>query len=343
MGVIIIMPDIELKKIQPNRLNPRLEFSKAGLDELADSIKHVGLLEPLIVRPRDDQYEVVVGERRYRAAQQAGLDVVPAIIRDYTDDEVIELNLIENVQREDLTVVERARVCKQLRESFPSKYPSWQAIANKVGVSFETVKSWVRTLGLPDEIQQQIAAREPTERRLPQGKIDYQTALHIVEKVKQPEKQVELARKLAEEHMPQRAAREIIRGVAKEPEKTIQQVFREVVEEAPIFLPFSKAHADAIAQGVKTQTSRKAKDPRLQPGVTVRAQVTHFADLEIADIYRKRLGDFDDEDARREGGYTLDEFKEVWKALHGAWNPNESVYVIRFRLSRVVGESDSSS
>jgi ParB family chromosome partitioning protein len=340
---VILMPDIELKKIQPNRLNPRLEFSKAGLDELADSIKRVGLLEPIVVRPKDGQYEVVVGERRYRAAQQAGLDIVPVIIRDYADDEVMELNLIENIQREDLTVVERARVCKQLRESLPDKYPNWEVIANKIGVSFETIKSWVRTLGLPDEIQQRIAAREPTERRLPKGKIDYQTALHIAEKVKQPEKQVELARRLAEKHMPQRAAREIIREVAKEPEKPIQQVFREVVEEAPIFLPFSKAHADAIEKGIKTQTSRKAKDPRLEPGVTVRAQVTHFADLQVTEVYRKKLGDFDDEDARREGSYTLDEFKEVWKKLHGAWNPNESVYVIGFRLARMVGEPDNSS
>jgi ParB family chromosome partitioning protein len=337
------MPDIELKKIQPNKLNPRLEFTKAGLDELADSIKQVGLLEPIIVRPYEGEYEVVVGERRYRAAQQAGLDTVPVIIRDYTDDEVMELNLVENIQREDLTVVEKARVCKQLRESLPNKYPNWQAIANRIGVSFETIKSWVRTLGLPDEIQQRIAAREPTERRLPQGKIDYQTALHIVEKVKQPEKQVELARRLAEDHMPQRAARGIIREVAKEPEKSIQQVFREVVEEASIFLPFSKAHADAIEKGIKTQTSRKAKDPRLEPGVTVRAQVTHFADLEVIDVYRKKLGDLDDEDARREGDYTLDEFKEVWKKLHGEWNPDESVYVIRFRLARVVGEPDRSS
>ena len=133
------MPEIELKKIQPNRLNPRLEFTKAGLDELADSIKQVGLLEPIIVRPRGNEYEVVVGERRYRAAQQAGLDKVSVVIRDYSDDEVMELNLIENVQREDLTVVERARVCKQLRDKFPQKYPTWGAIASKIGVSFETI------------------------------------------------------------------------------------------------------------------------------------------------------------------------------------------------------------
>lgn len=337
------MPDIELKKIQPNRLNPRLEFTKVGLDKLSDSIKQVGLLEPIIVRPKgDDTYEVVVGERRYRAAHQAGLDMVPVIIRDYSDDGVMELNLVENIQREDLTVVEKAQVCKQLREKFPGKYPNWGTIADKIGISIETMKSWVRTLGLPEEIQQQIATREPTDRRLPRGKIDYQTALHIVEKVKEPEKQIELATRFAETHMPQRTASRVIKEVAKEPSKPIQQVFREVVDEASIFLPFSIVHADSISENIKTQTSRKAKDPRLQKGVTVRAQITHFADLEITDVYRKRLGDFDDEDAKREGGYTLDEFKGVWKSLHGEWNPNESVYIIRFRLAKLVGESSNS-
>ncbi len=74
------MPDIELKKIQPNRLTPRLEFSKAGLDELSDSIRQVGILEPIIVRPSSNEsYEIVIGERRYRAAQQVGLDKIPAI------------------------------------------------------------------------------------------------------------------------------------------------------------------------------------------------------------------------------------------------------------------------
>jgi len=339
------MPDIELRKIQPNRLNPRLEFTKAGLDELSDSIKQVGLLEPIIVRPRgdtrgDNTYEVVVGERRYRAAQQAGLDTVPVTIRDYTDNEVMELNLIENIQREDLSAVEKARVCKQLRDRFPEKYPTWGKVADKVGVDSETVKLWVRTLGLPEEIQRQVAPREI--RRTPPGKIDYQTALHIVEKVEKPERQIEIAKELAERHVPQRAARQVIKEAVREPQKTVQAVFREVVEEAPILLPFSWKHAHDIVGGIKTQTSRKAKDPRLQPGATVRAQVTHFADLEVTDVYRKKLGDFDDEDLRQEGGYTLDEFKEVWKALHGEWNPIETVYVIRFRVARVVGEPDSS-
>ena len=330
------MPDVELKKIQPNRLNPRLEFTKSGLDELADSIRKVGLLEPIIVRPYQDEYQVVVGERRYRAAHQAGLDKVPVVVRDYSDDEVMEINLVENIQREDLSVVEKAKICKQLRDKYPEKYPTWEKIAEKVSVEGETVKSWVRTLGLPEEIQRQIAPREI--KRTPIGKIDYQTALHIVEKVKEPAKQIELAKELGERHVPQRAARQLIKETVRQPEKSIRQVFREVVEEAPIMLPFSKAHAGAIVEGTKTQTSRKGIDPKIRPGKIVRAAITHFADLEIEDVYRKRLGDFDEEDAQREGGYTLEEFKEVWKGLHGVWNPSETVSIVRFRMVRAVGE-----
>ena len=336
------MPDIELKKIQPNRLNPRLEFTKAGLDELADSIKQVGLLEPLIVRPRDGQYEIVVGERRYRAAQQAGLDTVPVIIRDYTDDEVMELNLIENIQREDLNAVEKGKLCKELLGRFPQKYPSQAALARRLGQSGTAIKSWLETVSMPTEVQRRIAP-ETARRAVPEGKIDYDTAIRISRQIKEPQKFVEVIEHIAKKRIPRRIATQVTKQIVKEPEKPVEQVFREVVEEAPIFLPFSKVHADAILKEIKTQTSRKAKDPRLQKGFTVRAQVTHLADLEITDVYRKKLGDFDDEDAKREGGYTLDEFKEVWKRLHGEWNPNESVYAIRFRLAKVVGEPDNSS
>ena len=336
------MPDIELKKIQPNRLNPRLEFSKAGLDELADSIKQVGLLEPIIVRPKDGQYEVVVGERRYRAAQQAGLDTVPVIIREYTDGEVMELNLVENIQREDLSAVEKGKICKQLLERFPEEYPNQSTLAKRLGYAQTRVANWLDTIGMPIEVQRRIAP-ETARRAVPKGKIDYDTALRISRQIKEPKRFVEVIEHIAESRIPRRIATQVTRQIAREPEKPVEQVFREVVVDAPIFLPFSKTHTDAILKQIKTQTSRKTKDPRLQAGVTVRAQVTHFADLEVTDVKRKKLGDFDDEDARQEGGYTLDEFKQVWRRLHGDWNPNESVYVIKFCLKRVIGEPSNDS
>lgn len=335
------MPEVELRKIQPNRLNPRLEFSKEGLDELADSIKEVGLLEPIIVRPKSENYEVVVGERRYRAALQAGLDKVPVIIREYSDAEVMKLNLIENVQRKDLSAVEKGKMCKELLEKFPQEYPSQAILAKSLGTSSKAIKSWLETVAMPKEVQERIAPE--TERRaVPAGKVDYDTVIRISHQIKEPSKLVEVIDHIAENRIPRRIATQVTRRITREPEKSVEQIFREAVEEAPIVLPFSKVHSDAIVKGIKTQTSRKTKDPRLKKGVNVRAQVTHFADLEVTDIYRKKLGDFDEEDAKREGRYTLNEFKEVWKKLHGEWNPNEVVYVIRFRTSRVIGEHNSS-
>jgi len=326
------MPDIELKKIQTNRLNPRLEFTKVGLDELADSIKQVGLLEPIIVRPvNSDIYEVVVGERRYRAAQQAGLDEIPAIIKNYSDEEVMEINLIENIQREDLNAVEKGRICNELLRTFPDHYPSRASLAKKLGISESSIKSWLYTTEMPVEVQQRIAP-ETEHRVVPKGKVDYSTAVQISHRIKEPNKLTEVIEHIAEHRIPRRVATQVTKKIINEPEKPVEAVFREVVEEAPIYIPFSRVHAEEIAKGRKTQTSRKSKDPRLQKGAIVRAQVTHYADIKIVDISRKKLRDFTEEDAKREGGYSLEEFKQVWKNLHGQWNPEEYVYVIQFEF-----------
>lgn len=277
----------------------------------------------------------MVGERRYRASQQAGLDTIPVIIRDYTDDEVMEMNLIENIQRDDLSAVEKGKVCQELLDKFPQRYPNKAALARRLGQTQNAINSWLQTIDMPVEVQRRIAP-ETARRAVPEGKVDYDTAVRISRQIKEPEKFVKVIEHIAEKRIPRRIATQVTRQITREPEKSVEQVFREVVEEAPISLPFSKIHADAILNENKTQTSRKSKDPRLHSGVTVRAQVTNFADLVVTDVYRKKLGDFDDEDAKREGGYTIDEFKKVWKTLHGEWNPNESVYVIKFRLAKVI-------
>lgn len=335
------MPDIELKDIQPNRLNPRLRFTKAGLDELADSIKQVGLVEPIIVRPRGSQYEVVIGERRYRAAQQAGLNTVSAIVRDYTDDQVIELNLIENIHREDLSHVEKGNCAIELMRKFPDKFPSKVKLAKKLGVDDAAVNSWIQAAQVvPKAVQAMIAPAEPTSGRIPKGKISGDMAVTIARQVKDEKRQIELAEELRKRGMPKSKARQVISEVARQPERPVQEIFRRTVEEAPALLPFSKKHADDILIGRKTQTSRRGIYPNIKPGGIVRAAITHFADLEILDVQRKKLNDFDEHDAQREGGYALEEFKNVWKGLHGQWNPDEIVSVVKFRLVRAVGELD---
>ena len=327
-----IVKEVELAKIHPNRLNPRLEMNVERLNELADSIKEVGLLEPIIVRPKDGEYEVVIGERRYRASQQAGLEKLPAVIREYSDDEVVQLNLIENVQREDLSAIEKGKVCKHLLEKCPEKYPSQVALAKRIGVSHDTISLWLRTVEVvPQEVQHYVAP-STISRQVPEGKIDYLTAVRVGRSIKEPKKRVEVIRKLAEKRLPVRERTQVIRKVAREPERPVAEVIKEVIE-TPYELPFRLSHMKPILDGIKVQTSRTGiRDPKVKVGAIVHASIwePHFADLRITKIERKRLRYFDEEDAKKEGGYTLEEFKKVWKDIHGEWNEDQFVYVIHF-------------
>jgi len=324
--------EIELKKIRPNRLNPRLEVNIERLNELAASIREVGLLEPIIVRPVNGEYEVVVGERRYRASQQAGLEKVTAIVREYSNDEVVQLNLIENVQREELNAIEKGNVCKYLLENCPEKYPSQAAIAKKIGISSDSVSLWLRTVEVVPQEAQKYVAPSTISGQVPEGKIDYQTAVKVGRSVEEPEKRVEVIKKLAEKRLPVKERTEVIKKMVSEPEKTIEEVIKEVAE-APCELEFTSDDKKPLLEGAKTQTSRTdLPDPKVKAGATVHAVIwePHVAELRITFMERKRLKYFDEEDAKREGGYTLEEFREKWKETHGEWDENRLVYVIHF-------------
>ena len=324
--------EVELKKIRPNRFNPRLDFDNEELNMLAQNIREKGLLQPIIIRPVGDLYEVVVGERRYRAAQKANLTQVPVIIREYTDEDVIELSLIENIQRTDLSAVEKGNSCKQLMERYPTKFPGNKSIAKTLGVSERTVLAWLELVDAPRELQRMIAPAAKIGVPREQGKIDWDTAVTITRQIKEPNKQVTLAKEIAKRPIYRRQAREVISKAAKEPEKPLQQIFKEVVE-APYEMPFRLSHMKPILEGKKVQTSRRGiPDPKVTIGSVVHAAIwePHFADLRITSIKRKRLGDFTEEDAQKEGGYTLNQFKKVWTDLHEKWDDSEIVYVISF-------------
>ncbi|MEM3577376.1 MAG: ParB/RepB/Spo0J family partition protein [Candidatus Bathyarchaeia archaeon] len=325
--------EIELNNIRPSRLNPRLELNIERLNELASSIREVGLLEPIIVRPvGTDEYEVVVGERRYRASQQAGLRKVPAIVRAYSDDEVVQLNLIENIQREDLNAVEKGKVCKYLLENCREKYPSKAALAEKIGVSVNAVSLWLQAADVIPEEAQRYVAPSTISGQVPEGKVDYQTAVAVGRSVKEPEKKVEVIRKLAEERLPVKERKEIIKKVALEPEKPIEKIVEDV-RSAPFEMLFVSEDKKPLLEGVKTQsTCIETPDPKVKVGAIARAIIwePHIADLRITAVERKKLKYFDEEDAKREGGYTLNEFKRKWIERYGEWDENQLVYIIRF-------------
>ena len=140
--------ELEVTQIDPNPDQPRAKFDTASLDALAGSIGSVGLLQPLIVRPLDDgRYELVAGERRWRAAQKAGIDRVPAVVRTSPEDERMQAALVENMVREDLNAVEEARACAALVDDLGI---SKEELARRVGRSRAAISNLIRLLDLPD-------------------------------------------------------------------------------------------------------------------------------------------------------------------------------------------------
>jgi ParB family chromosome partitioning protein len=336
MTVMETFREIDIRQIRPSKLNPRLEVNIERLNELAASIGEVGLLEPIIVRPVNGEFEVVVGERRYRASQQAGLAKVQAVIREYSDDEVVQLNLIENVQREELSAIEKGKVCKYLLEECPNKYPSQRAIAEKIGVSPETVSTWLRTAEVVPEEAQHYVAPSTISGEVPEGKIDYQTAVKVGRAIQEPNKRFEVIKRLAEKRLPVKDRSQVIERLVLEPEKSVDEIIEEVAE-SPCTLHFMAEDKLSIVDGTKTQTSMtEMPDQKIKMGALVHAAIwePHIADLHITSVERKKLKYFNEEDAKREGGRTLAQFKKRWKETNGQWDDDQLVYIIRFEKAK---------
>lgn len=151
----VITPEalIDIQKIEPNREQPRKKFDDDALLELSDSIKQFGVLQPLIVQDKKEFYEIIAGERRWRAAKMAGLSKVPVIIRTYTEMERVEIGLIENIQREDLNPIEEAAAYKKLIQEYDLKQDE---IAERVSKSRTAIANSMRLLKLDERVQQMV-------------------------------------------------------------------------------------------------------------------------------------------------------------------------------------------
>ena len=151
--------EIAVEDVRPNRYQPRKIFNDLKLTELVNSIREKGVVQPIIVQKSDSGYELIAGERRWRAAQKAGLNKIPAIIREVSSEESLELALIENIQRENLNPIEEARAYHRLSDEF---HQTQEDIAKKVGKDRSTVANFLRLLKLPKEIQDSISNEELT-------------------------------------------------------------------------------------------------------------------------------------------------------------------------------------
>jgi ParB family transcriptional regulator, chromosome partitioning protein len=184
MGALLSVVDDErgsyfscpIEEIKPNKNQPRKTFSDEKLEELAASIREKGIIQPLVVRRKSDYYELIAGERRWRASQRAGLREVPVVIQDVSDDTAVEMALIENIQREDLNAVEEAEAYHSLLEKFAL---SQEELARRVGKERSTVANALRLLRLPTEIKRDIV-----EERLAMGHARALLALETPEQMK---------------------------------------------------------------------------------------------------------------------------------------------------------------
>jgi ParB family transcriptional regulator, chromosome partitioning protein len=201
--------DIPIDLIDPSTLQPRFVFDDAKLDELARSITANGVVQPLLVRRKGTRYELIAGERRWRAAQRAGLSRIPAVIRNVTDDKVLELALIENIQREDLNPIEEARAYKKLIETLGL---TQETVAERVGRDRSYVTNYLRLLKLPDDLQELLQVG-----RLSTG---HCRALLGAEEV---DVQRRLARKIIEQDLSVRATERLVKQTVSPPAARTQK------------------------------------------------------------------------------------------------------------------------
>lgn len=214
-GQVVI---VNITKVEPNREQPRKNFDEDAILELSDSIKQYGILSPLVVQDRKDHYEIIAGERRWRAAKKAGLKEVPVIIKNYTEQEIVEISLIENIQREDLNPIEEAQAYKRLLTEFNLKQDE---VAERVSKSRVAVTNSMRLLKLCPEVQQMVI----------EGKLSTGHARALIS-IENPEKQYEIAQKIFDEKLSVRETEKLVKNIDKEPKAAKHIVKNESVEAA---------------------------------------------------------------------------------------------------------------
>ena len=213
---------VKITSVEPNRKQPRKNFDEDALQELSDSIKQFGLLPPILVQDRKDHYEIIAGERRWRAAKLAGLKEIPVIIRNYSEQEIMEISLIENIQREDLNPIEEAQAFRRLLTEFHLKQDE---VAERVSKSRAAVTNSIRLLKLCDEVQQMVI-----DEMISTG---HARALLAVE---DPAQQYDLAQRIFDEKLSVRDVEKLVKNlhkpakVKKLDDKAIQAIYLDIEE-----------------------------------------------------------------------------------------------------------------
>lgn len=235
---------VKLSLVEPNREQPRKNFDEAALEELAESIKQYGIIQPLIVQDKKTYYEIIAGERRWRAAKLAGLKEVPVIVRDLSEQEVMEISLIENIQREDLNPIEEAVAYKRLLDEFNLKQ---EEVANKVSKSRAAIANSMRLLKLTGYVQQLVI----------DGKLSTGHARCLIP-IEDPEEQKHIALQILEKNLSVRETEQLVKKLLNpDPEKKAKKEETDAALEA-IYENIANQMKQIL--GTKVEIKQKNKD-----------------------------------------------------------------------------------
>lgn len=216
---------VKLTKVEPSREQPRKQFDADALQELAESIKQFGVLQPLLVQKKEDYYEIIAGERRWRASKLAGLKEVPVIVKEFTEQEAVEISLIENIQRENLNPIEEAQAYKRLLTEFNLKQDE---VAERVAKSRTAVTNSMRLLKLCDDVQQMVI----------EGMISTGHARALIS-IEDPEQQYNIAQQIFDEKLSVRDVEKMVKNLNKPAkvsskketiDKSLEAVYQDIEE-----------------------------------------------------------------------------------------------------------------
>ncbi len=253
--------EFPIDRIDPSALQPRVHFDDAKLEELAQSIRANGVVQPLLIRPKGDRFELIAGERRWRAAQLAGLTKIPAVLRDVSDDKILELALIENIQREDLNPIEEALAYKKLIETLGL---TQETVAERVGRDRSYVTNYLRLLRLPEDIQQLVQV----------GRLSTGHARTLIA-LEDADVQRRLARRIIEQDLSVRATERLVRSRLEErPSKT-----KRGAVEPP------DANVRAAESRLRRQLGTQVRIVRAKGGSAGRIELEFYSDADLDRLY----------------------------------------------------------
>ena len=253
---------VSINKVEPNREQPRKAFEEDALYELSDSIKQFGVLQPLLVQKKKDYYEIIAGERRWRAAKMAGIKEIPVIVKEYTEQEVLEIALIENIHRENLTPIEEAMAFKQLLTVYNLKQDE---VAERVSKSRTAVTNSMRLLKLSEKVQQMVI-----DDMISTG---HARALLAIDN---EEQQYALAIRIFDEKLSVREIEKIIKEL-KNPKKKVE---KRIIENSFIYQDLEEKMKAVI--GTKVSINQKAKGKG-------KIEIEYYSDEELERIYEMIL------------------------------------------------------